>query len=169
MFEFAFIFFLLLLNLGQIGKTKKCGCILLHITGLKLTSLFRVQCLLLLQEGPKSGYDIAKRIGEMTGTKPSSGKIYPFLHELRDFGYAEEVSEKEESRGRVKYRLTDRGHELVDELLERMGNILDARLDQVLETCHHCGVKLYDAKVVGFDSSGNEVAYCCVHCRDAGH
>ncbi len=102
----------------------------------------------------------------MTGEKPSSGKIYPFLHELRDNGFVKEVEKDEEVRGRVKYILTERGKKLVDDLLNRMGNLIDARLDQVLETCHHCGVKLYDAKVVETDKFGNKVAFCCIHCRD---
>lgn len=102
----------------------------------------------------------------MTGSRPSSGKLYPFLHELRDRGYVTELA-TDDVRGRVKYRLTEKGEKLVEEIVERMGNIIDARLDMLLEQCHHCGVKLYDVKVFGKDSAGNQVSFCCTHCRDA--
>ena len=135
---------------------------------LKLDSMFRIQTLLLLKkEETMSGYDIAKELERTTGKKPSSGKLYPFLHELREKKYIEEISEESQgARSKSSYRLTDEGFELVRELITRMSNLLEARLEQMLEACHHCGVRLYDSKVTKqFD--GKELLFCCSHCMSA--
>ncbi|MCY3412511.1 MAG: PadR family transcriptional regulator [Candidatus Heimdallarchaeota archaeon] len=135
----------------------------------KLTSLFRIQTLLLLsEENAKSGYDLAKELKSLSGKKPSSGKMYPFLHELRDSGYIEEREGNEpDGRNRTEYILTNKGLELKEELTNRMANLLDIRLEQRLDTCHHCGVKLLDSKVEGKDKSQSPVVFCCHHCKDA--
>lgn len=137
-------------------------------TDLKLDSMFRIQTLLLLKkDDAKSGYDIAKELESTTGKKPSSGKLYPFLHELREKNYIEEIADNSSgARSKSSYRLTDDGVALVSELMERMSNILDARLEQFLESCHHCGVRLYDSKVTKvFDNK--ELLFCCEHCMGA--
>jgi DNA-binding PadR family transcriptional regulator len=133
----------------------------------RLNTLFRIQTILILQKGEKSGYDLAKELEEITGTKPSTGKIYPFLKQLKDNGYIEEIDLEEDSeRSKTVYNLTDKGDELVDEILHRMESLIDARLDSLLETCKSCGVRIYKTKVLGVDEKGNEAYYCCTHCRD---
>ena len=135
---------------------------------LKLDSMFRIQTLLLLKKDEaKSGYDIAKELERTTGKKPSSGKLYPFLHELRDKKYIVEISDDSTgARSKSSYKLTNDGVDLVRELLTRMSNLLEARLEQLLEACHHCGVKLYDSKVTKeFDEK--ELLFCCEHCMSA--
>lgn len=135
---------------------------------LKLDSMFRIQTLLLLKKDEaKSGYDIAKELENTTGKKPSSGKLYPFLHELRDKKYIEEISDDSSgARSKSSYRLTLEGVGLVGELITRMSNLLEARLEHLLESCHHCGVRLYDSKVTKhFD--GKELLFCCEHCMAA--
>jgi len=132
----------------------------------RLNSLFRIQTILILDKEAMSGYDLAKALEDKTGNKPSSGKIYPFLHQLQDSEYIEEVEIEENSdRSKKVYSLTDKGHTLVDELLERMGNILDARLIQMLDVCASCDVQLYEAAEEGIDIEGNPVKFCCTHCK----
>ncbi len=103
----------------------------------------------------------------MTGDKPSTGKIYPFLHELKEKGYAIEIDEVEDNRGTTKYHLSKEGIELIDDVLSRMGNLIEARLEQLLESCYHCGIKLYGPKVYGKGKEGKKQAFCCTHCRDS--
>ncbi|MCE7737722.1 MAG: PadR family transcriptional regulator [Candidatus Heimdallarchaeota archaeon] len=138
------------------------------VTEVKLDSMFRIQTLLLLKKKEaKSGYDLAKELEQTTGKKPSSGKLYPFLHELRDNSYIEEIEDQSAgARSKSSYRLTDDGASLVSELLDRMSNILDARLEQLLDSCHHCGVRLYESKVTK-TISGKELLFCCEHCMSA--
>lgn len=134
----------------------------------KLDSMFRIQTLLLLKkEETKSGYDLAKELERTTGKRPSSGKLYPFLHELRDKKYIEEISDDTQgARSKSSYRLTIDGDALVRELITRMSNLLEARLEQLLESCHHCGVQLYDSKVTK-EFDGKELLFCCEHCMSA--
>jgi len=118
------------------------------------------------QNDPISGYDLAKLLEEKTGNKPSSGKIYPFLHQLEENNFIEEVELDEDSdRSKIVYKLTTPGESLVDELLDRMGNILDARLERMLDVCASCDVKLYEAEEEGVDVHGKPVKFCCSHCK----
>jgi DNA-binding PadR family transcriptional regulator len=133
----------------------------------RLNTLFRIQTILILQKGEMSGYDLAKELESITGNKPSTGKIYPFLKQLKDNGYIEETDIEDDSeRSKTVYHLTDKGESLVDELLGRMESLIDARLDSLLETCKSCGVKIYKTKVLGKDEMGKKAYYCCTHCRD---
>ncbi|MHA2092139.1 MAG: PadR family transcriptional regulator [Candidatus Kariarchaeaceae archaeon] len=105
------------------------------VGNLKLDSMFRVQALLLLRKNPLSGYDLAKELESIMDKKPSSGKIYPFLHELKNKSYIMEIAAKQSSaRSKSTYQLTKKGKALVDDLMERMSNLLDARLEQILES-----------------------------------
>ncbi len=136
----------------------------------KLNSLFRVQTIIILKNHPEgiSGYDIAKNLENITGEKPSSGKLYPFLHELKKYKYISEIEDAEKSnRIKVKYHLTEAGEELYLELIERMSNLIDARLEQILDVCHHCGVKLYHTEVFAIDKHGKKMLFCCKHCKAA--
>ncbi len=137
----------------------------------KLDNLFRIQTLLyLLDRGDKgaTGYDLGKDIEEQQGTRPSSGKIYPFLKELLENGYIEEKG-GDTSRNKVIYKLTDKGRSLVDEIVGRMRILIDSRLNVLMEVCHHCGVKLYDAPVIEKLEDGSEMKFCCSHCQQAFH
>ncbi len=58
----------------------------------KVTTIFQMEVLLLLKINPMSGYEIQKEILELSGRKPSTGKIYPFLKELREKNYIEVMS-----------------------------------------------------------------------------
>jgi len=65
----------------------------------------------LLRSGPKHGYAIIKVIENETGWKPSSGGIYPPLHELEKQGLVIKFKE-----GRRKYyKLTKDGKKFVEE------------------------------------------------------
>lgn len=133
----------------------------------KLDSLFRIQTIMLLRKKPMSGYDLAKELEDMTGNKPSSGKLYPFLHELKDSNYISEIeTDDDTARSKSIYELTKKGQDLVDELAGRMSNILDARLQQILDTCHHCGAQIYESKVTKV-VDGEELIFCCEHCMGA--
>jgi DNA-binding PadR family transcriptional regulator len=112
-----------------------------------------------------SGYTLAKEI-EKTGDKPSSGKIYPFLHQLRESELIEELDvEDETDRSRIVYKMTSKGRNMVEELMERMTSILDQHLGDMLENCRSCGVKIFESSVEGVDQNGKEAIYCCSHCK----
>jgi DNA-binding PadR family transcriptional regulator len=71
----------------------------------------------LMKKGPIYGYDLASRYGEMTKghMKVSYGIVYPFLRRMESRGLA--VSAKDQSTGRVYYKLTPKGKLTLKQLL----------------------------------------------------
>jgi DNA-binding PadR family transcriptional regulator len=79
----------------------------------------RAAILLLLEEGPRNGYQIMQELEERSGGswRPSPGSVYPALQLLADEGLV-----RGESRdGSNVYELTDAGRKHVDENRERFG------------------------------------------------
>ncbi|MEB3806659.1 MAG: PadR family transcriptional regulator [Desulfurococcales archaeon] len=114
---------------------------------------YRIRFLILaiLAIAPSHGYDLSKKIQEVTaGTiKPSPGSIYPVLHDLSKEGLVEEELVVEKGRARKIYKLTRKGMEyLLQELnlfYEIMNNVyaiatearrvLEAKLKGTLTDC----------------------------------
>ena len=76
-----------------------------------------------LAEGEMHGYEIMKRIEEITGGRwrPAPGALYPLLDQLRAEGLIEvgRVDDRGVRGGRkIVYRLTDRGWRYLAEVLE---------------------------------------------------
>jgi DNA-binding PadR family transcriptional regulator len=73
----------------------------------------RTAALLLLNEGPRNGYQIMQDIEERSGGvwRPSPGSVYPALQQLEDEGLIRPV----ENEGRKEFELTDAGREYVAE------------------------------------------------------
>jgi DNA-binding PadR family transcriptional regulator len=79
----------------------------------------RAAVLLLLDEGPRNGYQIMQELEERSGGswRPSPGSVYPALQLLADEGLV-----RGESRdGSTMYELTDAGREHLKENRERFG------------------------------------------------
>ena len=73
----------------------------------------RTAALLLLNEGPRNGYQIMQDIEERSGGvwRPSPGSVYPALQQLEDEGLVRPT----ETDGRKEYELTDAGRKYVAE------------------------------------------------------
>jgi len=75
----------------------------------------------LLRSGPKYGYSIIKSIENETGWRPSSGGIYPTLHDLEKRGLIIKFKE-----GRRKYyKLTKEGKFFIKKFDESLGEVKD--------------------------------------------
>jgi DNA-binding PadR family transcriptional regulator len=88
-----------------------------------------IYVLLALADGRKHGYGIIKYVGNSTKSKLtlSSGTLYSLLARLRTKGVIEEVDvpvDKLQDDRRRYYRLTESGRLLLDEEVERLGEIL---------------------------------------------
>ena len=87
----------------------------------------------ILLEGSKHGYEIMKRIEEVTNGKwkPAAGTLYPLLDQLKNEGLIEvddiEVSKVRGGR-RIKYRLTKAG---LNEAARILKNKAEAKFDIV--------------------------------------
>jgi DNA-binding PadR family transcriptional regulator len=73
----------------------------------------RTAALLLLNEGPRNGYQIMQDIEERSAGmwRPSPGSVYPALQQLEDEGLVRPV----ETAGRKEFELTDAGRDYVAE------------------------------------------------------
>ena len=71
--------------------------------------LLNLWMLKILSEGEVSGYDIIKKVYELTGKKPSTGSIYPLLKSMENKGWI--TGKKVGSK--IVYEITDSGREVV--------------------------------------------------------
>ena len=125
-----------------------------------LSNVNRLYTVLLLESGKRHGYQLIKDIEGITGKKPSTSHIYPFLEKLVDQGLAS-VEEKEDRRRKV-YNLTEEGEKVVSEQLEAFGEILKVAIDGEITECENCSCKIYGD---GYEEQG--LVYCCKHCAEA--
>lgn len=125
---------------------------------LKISNTTKLYTLLLLETGPKHGYQIMEDLERITGKRPTTSHIYPFLQELEDRDYVETAKD-----GRKKvYNLTESGREVVEDKISSFAEILDAALQNNITECSHCGCQIYGE---GYTADGK--VYCCKHCADA--
>lgn len=127
----------------------------------KVTNIVKLYAMLLLLEGPKTGYAIIKKATEETGRKASPGQIYPFLKALQRRGYLKPKGI--DSRGKIEYSLTHGGRHFADSLLFRMGNLIDIAVRPKLSVCAHCGCKVYEGGYME-KIRGKTMAFCCRFC-----
>jgi DNA-binding PadR family transcriptional regulator len=69
----------------------------------------RTAMLVALREGPANGYEVMRRLEEMSGGlwRPSPGSVYPHLQMLEEAG----AVESDQSSGSRTYRLTESGRD----------------------------------------------------------
>jgi DNA-binding PadR family transcriptional regulator len=67
-------------------------------------------CMLkIISMGKVSGYQIIKRVGTLTGKKPSAGSVYPLLKSMQDQGWIVGKT----TGNKTLYEITDKGKEIV--------------------------------------------------------
>jgi formylmethanofuran dehydrogenase subunit E len=64
----------------------------------------------IISEKEASGYDIIKKVNELTGKKPSTGAVYPLLKTMRNEGWI--VAQKLPRKN--LYRITDSGKKVLE-------------------------------------------------------
>lgn len=123
-----------------------------------LSNVNRLLTVILLESGERHGYELMDRIEEITGERPSSSHIYPFLSKLVEEDLLEE---RKEGRKKV-YSLTEDGKNFASEKVESFGEVIEASLlDQVRE-CENCGCEIYRG---GYEEEGK--VFCCEHCASS--
>jgi DNA-binding PadR family transcriptional regulator len=122
-----------------------------------LSNVNRLYTVMLLESGERHGYQIIKEIEEITGKKPSTSHIYPFLSTLEEKGLVE--SEKKGDRGKKVYNLTEDGRKVMQEQVEAFSKILSTAIEGEITECSHCGCEIYSG---GYEEGGE--VFCCKHC-----
>ncbi len=72
--------------------------------------LLNLWMLKIISEGEVSGYDIIKKVGKLTGKKPSTGSVYPLLKTMESKGWiiGKNIGNK------TLYSITNEGKEVVE-------------------------------------------------------
>jgi len=63
----------------------------------------------IISEGEVSGYQIIKKVNELTGKKPSTGSVYPLLKSMQNKGWI--IGKK--VNGKTLYEISDSGKKVV--------------------------------------------------------
>jgi formylmethanofuran dehydrogenase subunit E len=74
--------------------------------------LLKFHILKMIAEGEVTGYQIIKKVGNLTGNKPSTGSIYPILESLQNEGWIK----GKKSEKKTIYTITDSGGKKLKEL-----------------------------------------------------
>ena len=111
--------------------------------------------LLILSERPMHGYEIIKRIKELTGNqwKPAAGSIYPLLNYMRDAGLITVVNVEEGVRGgrKIVYALSEKGWQQLVEALRRKVTIYMNFMNLII------GVSLKSLESHGFEAESKAI------------
>lgn len=91
-------------------------------------SLKTIVLKLLKENGRMYGYEITRRVEELTEgkIKLTYGALYPVLHKLEDEGVLVTESENFNNRIRIYYSLTPKGNSVVAEKIEELKEFMDS-------------------------------------------
>lgn len=125
---------------------------------INLSNVNRLLTVILLESGERHGYELIERIEEITGERPSSSHIYPFLSKLVE----EELLEKRKEGKKKVYSLTEEGRDFASEKVESFGEVIEASLLNQVEECENCGCEIYSG---GYKDDVK--VFCCEHCASS--
>ncbi len=91
-------------------------------------SLKTIVLKLLEENGRMYGYEITRRVEELTAgkIKLTYGALYPVLHKLENEGVLVTESENFNNRIRIYYLLTPKGHSVVVEKIREMNEFIES-------------------------------------------
>jgi PadR family transcriptional regulator PadR len=91
-------------------------------------SLKTIVLKLLKEDGPMYGYQITRRVEELTAGKMklTYGALYPILHKLEKEKILVTASELFNNRLRVYYSLTPKGHSVVAEKIKELNEFIES-------------------------------------------
>ncbi len=111
--------------------------------------------LLILSEKPMHGYEIIKRIKELTGNqwRPAAGSIYPLLNYMRDSGLISVVNVEEGVRGgrKIVYALSDKGWQQLLDVLRKKVALYMNFMNMIV------GVSLKSLETQGFEAESKSI------------
>ena len=139
-----------------------CGCMDVESVDDLFYDFSRFYILTILYEGPTHGYGVLNKFKKRLGKKITPSIVYPFLKKLED---KEIVTYKIKPVGRKNrkiYELTPEGRKLCSRLFKRFASLVSTAIEPSMETCAHCGCKIYKG---GYAETidGMETIFCCKH------
>ena len=117
-------------------ETKKCAC-----RGGNLDRFIQPIILLILLDGPETGYSIFKRVGEFSmfgENRPDATGIYRYLRIMEERGLLSQFEYKEaENKYKMKYRLTEEGRDCLANWKQTLSRYAEAILQLVEQMEEH--------------------------------
>ena len=129
------------------------------MTEINLSNVNRLLTVLLLKSRDRHGYELMDRIEEVTGDRPSSSHIYPFLSKMVEKGL---LQERDDGRRKV-YSLSSEGEDFAEQKVRSFGSIIENSILEQVEECENCGCEIYSG---GHRINGK--LYCCENCASSG-
>lgn len=128
---------------------------------IRVNNLVKFFIILLLNEGPKHGYEIIKDIERKIGKKPSASQIYPFLSKLKKYNYI--IVKEHGEKDKKIFILTSLGKKFVKQMMNRFGGLIEIAIEPKITSCAHCNCKIYSG---GYKERINNknLTFCCEHC-----
>ena len=126
-----------------------------------LQGLLKMWMLKIISEGEVSGYQIIKKVKELTGTKPSTGSVYPLLKSMQSKGWI--IGRK--VGGKTLYKISDSGRKVVlahGSMKDFYEQKISGSLTLAHETFDDLHVKLMDNSTL-VNSVVNEVSSLLSH------
>jgi len=112
----------------------------LHIKNMLPTDLIKgslktIVLKLLKENGRMYGYEITRRVEEMTQgkIKLTYGALYPVLHKLESEGVLVTESENFNNRIRIYYLLTNEGHSVVADKIRELNEFIES-LQKIIDS-----------------------------------
>ncbi|MCW4022321.1 MAG: PadR family transcriptional regulator [Candidatus Bathyarchaeota archaeon] len=93
-----------------------------------LKGMLKMCMLKIISRETVSGYQIIKRVGTLTGKKPSTGSVYPLLKSMQDKGWI--VGKKEGNK--TLYSITAQGNEIIQKHDKLKENITQKVRESIL-------------------------------------
>lgn len=130
---------------------------------IKITNMVKFCIIILLNKGPKHGYELIKELEAYFGKEISASHVYPFLKDLEKNKIIEH--KKVEARDKKKYFLTKKGKEFTNDLFFRFNDVIDSLIKSKIKKCHHCACEIYKH---GFEKKikGKLLVFCCASCAE---
>jgi len=128
-----------------------------------ISDFSRFYILTILYEGPEHGYGILRKFQTRVGKKISPGTVYPFLQQLQERGLISVESQMIGEKEKKMYTLTEEGRRFSHGLFKRYAGMVSAAIAPSLDTCPHCGCKIFEGGHKEIIRE-KEMVFCCVHC-----
>lgn len=129
---------------------------------IEIKNMVKLFITLTLNEKGQYGYEIMKNVESKLGRKASPGQIYPFLRQLKKYGYIDLKGPRGE-RDKQVYYLTREGKGFVGRVSNRFGELFEIAVKPRLVKCAHCSCEIYRG---GYKEkiNGRYLNFCCKNC-----
>ena len=126
-----------------------------------LKGLLKMSMLKIISENKATGYQIIKKVNQLTGEKPSTGSIYPLLKSMESKGWITGTT----ANGKTTYEITQSGKVVVQahgSMKEYYEQKLNGSISLVQDTFNDIHSKLIDSSTL-VNPVANEVSVLLAH------